>query len=159
MKKVLVSFLPILLYNKYVLAAQRGIPLQVSILKIYFWVQIQRSHYTYCINATCVKYLVPIFLFKWHFFEILFYFFEIPTIINVCERGNPAENGEGKFKYLNLPLRIFKNFLSFFALFYKSFVKKEIILKTQKFFLGDFFIQWICGAVKQRLPPQSQIKS
>ena len=79
MKKLLVSFLPILLYNKYVLAAQRGIPLQVSILKIYFWVQIQRSHYTYCINATCVKYLVPIFLFKWHFFEILFYFFEIPT--------------------------------------------------------------------------------
>ena len=31
MKKLLVSFLPILLYNKYVLAAQRGIPLQVSI--------------------------------------------------------------------------------------------------------------------------------
>jgi len=33
MKKLLVSFLPILLYNKYVLAAQRGIPLQVDITK------------------------------------------------------------------------------------------------------------------------------
>ena len=51
------------------------------------------------------------------------------------------ENGEWKFKYLNLPLRIFKNFLSLFALFYKSFVKKGMILKTQKFFLGNFFIQ------------------
>ena len=129
MKKLLVSFLPILLYNKYVLAAQRGIPLQVSILKIYFWVQIQRSHYTYCINATCVKYLVPIFLLslKFHFTFLKF------PLINVCERGNPAENRQGHFKYLNPPIRIFINFLSFFALFYKSFVKKGMILKTQKF--------------------------
>ena len=73
------------------------LPNEESLCKWVYWrftfefKYIQRSHYTYCINATCVKYLVPIFLFKWHFFEILFYFFEIPTIINVCERGNPGK--------------------------------------------------------------------
>ena len=44
MKKLLVSFLPILLYNKYVFAAQRGIPLQVSIEDLLLSSNIYRGH-------------------------------------------------------------------------------------------------------------------